>query len=400
MRPLYKKVATAHLSFAPEDGNTGLWYDKFCDRWCLDQTKSGLHAWTLETFSSGKGSQTVSPKDDWIKSSTGQSGDSGMIRGFNKRMVLLINSLGGIWQCYKTEGPFVTGLGREHPVENGFAWHHTLGTGYLPGSSVKGMLRSWACKDGHRGSEVKNRIFGPRDPNKSHVGTVIFLDAIPTAPVTLRRDVMTPHYAPYYQDQTGQTPPADWHNPIPIPFLVVDSGQTFLFGLLPRNQTNDHITDCQTATAWLGGALEWIGAGSKTAVGYGRFVRDDSTERRLHTWLDRLKADEKRREEKERAVAGLSPIAAELRITALEQGWETNKEAFTATGVVEQWLAKLEADPQIDAIEGLAALVRKHFPTGLLDDPDRVSGKKRKPDFKERQRQIAHRLNGLLRGSG
>lgn len=37
--------------------------------------------------------------------------------------------------------PFVTGLGNEHPLENGFAFLNPYGLPYLPGSGVKGVLR-------------------------------------------------------------------------------------------------------------------------------------------------------------------------------------------------------------------------------------------------------------------
>jgi len=37
--------------------------------------------------------------------------------------------------------PFVTGMGMEHPLENGFAFLDPYGVPYLPGSSVKGVVR-------------------------------------------------------------------------------------------------------------------------------------------------------------------------------------------------------------------------------------------------------------------
>jgi len=87
--------------------------------------------------------------------------------------------------------------------------------------------------------------------------------------VQLMPDVMTPHYGPYYQ---GNEPPADWHNPVPVPFLVVDSKQDFLFGILPRRplETQDK-EDCLKAAGWLIRALKYVGGGAKTAAGYGRF---------------------------------------------------------------------------------------------------------------------------------
>jgi len=235
------------------ESNAGLWYDKFCDQWlegwdCLGETG----------------------KKNWIQGVTkGRVGDTRLIKEVVNRRLNLIEKCGGTPLYFNTEGSFVTGLGRNHPVENGFAWHHSLGTPYLPGSSVKGIVRSWAKVWEEEAEEVISRIFGPRGSDYPSVGSVIFLDAIPLDPVQLKPDVMTPHYGPYYQ---GNEPPADWHNPVPVPFLVVDSKQDFLFCLLPRRplQMQDR-EDCQKAVVWLKMALKYVGGGAKTAAGYGRF---------------------------------------------------------------------------------------------------------------------------------
>jgi CRISPR-associated protein Cmr6 len=41
----------------------------------------------------------------------------------------------------KSRAPFVTGMGLEHPLENGFAFLDPYGLPYLPGSGVKGVVR-------------------------------------------------------------------------------------------------------------------------------------------------------------------------------------------------------------------------------------------------------------------
>lgn len=43
--------------------------------------------------------------------------------------------------CCTTASPFTTGLGNEHPLENGFAFLDPYGIPYLPGSGVKGSVR-------------------------------------------------------------------------------------------------------------------------------------------------------------------------------------------------------------------------------------------------------------------
>lgn len=44
----------------------------------------------------------------------------------------------------KSSSPFITGMGNEHPLENGFAFLNPYGLPYLPSFSVKGVLRTAA----------------------------------------------------------------------------------------------------------------------------------------------------------------------------------------------------------------------------------------------------------------
>ena len=77
---------------------------------------------------------------------------------------------------------------------------------------------------------------------------------------------MTPHYGDYYE---GKTPPGDWLSPNPIPFLTVADKQEFLFAVVPADP--GHIACCKPAIELLQQALAELGAGAKTAAGYGRF---------------------------------------------------------------------------------------------------------------------------------
>jgi CRISPR-associated protein Cmr6 len=247
-RPLYTHSS---LTFNPQTAHAGLWYDKFCDQWKND--------WTLP----------AEQKVQWIRAVANgtRTGDAALLSQFARRLQSMVESLGGKCLPLHTESRFVTGLGREHPVESGFAWHPTLGTPHLPGSSIKGMLRAWAIFEGQ--ADAADKILGCQespDGAGGQVGMVIIFDAIPLGPVKLEVDVMTPHYADYYG--SGDVP-GDWLSPVPIPFLAVGAGTTFQFGIAPR------ITDgkeyLEAVAEWLKNALQWLGAGAKTAVGYGRF---------------------------------------------------------------------------------------------------------------------------------
>lgn len=266
--PLYRGHGAP--SSYPQSGHAGLWWDKFCNRWSKDG------AWSLAAVRIN--GREVNPKLEWIGDLTGRpAGDPERLTEAVIRVEDLLDALGGVVRRFRTEGRFVTGMGREHPVENGFTWHPTLGVPYLPGSSLKGMLRAWVKQwkgDGDR-KEALGRIFGPEDKDAKHVGSVVFFDAIPWEPVRLEADVMTPHYAPYYQSD-DKNPPADWCGPTPIPFLTVAAGQGFLFAVAPRRR--EDAADLARVLTWLEEALAWMGAGGKTAAGYGRFVPDQKAQ--------------------------------------------------------------------------------------------------------------------------
>lgn len=60
------------------------------------------------------------------------------------RQERMAKALGAVsWRARSIE-TFTTGLGMEHPIENGFAFLDPYGLPYLPGSSIKGVLRKAA----------------------------------------------------------------------------------------------------------------------------------------------------------------------------------------------------------------------------------------------------------------
>jgi CRISPR-associated protein Cmr6 len=403
MRPLYKCNQAPEKK--PDDANAGLWYDKFCNQWQIERSRD-VSYWTLDIEKAEKGDN---PKLKWIKSITedrkGKVGSASLIAQAQRRIIALLESLGQDPLCYRLESDFVTGLGREHPVENGFVWHPTLGTPYLPGSSVKGLARAWAEQwaDPKPLKDIK-RIFGSesKDDRDFRVGSVVFLDALPTKPVRLKADIMTPHYGPYYGDPEGKTSPADWHSPNPIPFLVVAAGASFLFGLLPRRK--EDISDCEKAREWLDHALQWTGAGAKTAVGYGRFVSDTDAqqafeqEREERIVRERAReAEEQRRQEIEAHTEGKSELYRELYEVSDRENWREDRDAFVREGVIEGWLERLESDPQQDALDYLREFIDLHF-KGLLQNPEAKRGKKQRPVYSDRQRSLARRMLKLLEG--
>ena len=273
-RPLYK-TAVHKPERRSRDGHAGLWFDKFCDQW-----RQGGVTWTM------KGDGKSNPKLDWIHEVMGsQVGDPGEIEEYTLRLTRLVERRCGRAAVFTAEARFVTGLGRSHPVENGFAWHPTLGTPYFPGSSVKGLIRAWAEAEAEPepSADARERLFG----SPGNAGNICFTDAVPITPVRLDADVMTPHYAGW----SAGEPPGDWMSPTPIPFLTVAAGTPFLFALVPGRGASDE--DLNTVEGWLGAALAWAGGGAKTAIGYGRFRCDDEKTR---SWTGRVKEERQRRD--------------------------------------------------------------------------------------------------------
>lgn len=373
--PLPASVRDA-VPTAANIGNAGLRFDKYFNCWTASENPA----------------LSATAKSDWVKRFAICTGDQKLLTEATDRRWAMVVRRGGAQFIARTDGRLVSGLGREHPIENGFAWHHTLGTAYLPGSSVKGMLRAWARAEGVDPTLLA-RVFGS-DQGTAQVGSVIVLDAMPTQPVKLDGDVMTPHYGSYYADTTGNTPPADWFDPVPIPFLTVASDQHFAFALLPRSTSAEASDDLQTAKTLLTEALIWLGAGAKTAVGYGRFERDEKATREIEQRIAKREQLAQQQRAFETRLSGLSPLAQELERAISTGRWETDKNAFANVGVIESWLQRIEANPQSDAVRRLHGLVSQHF-RGLLENPNKLEGKKQRPAFNDRQRAIANRLIAL-----
>lgn len=246
-----------------------------------------------------------------------------------ERIARLAGARGGRAETFVTIAPFVTGIGLPHAVENGFLWHHTLGVPYLPGSGVKGLLRSWvrdwAAVGGNSDpAEVEalvTRLFGTQD----RAGALVLLDALPVRDVVLVVEVLTPHDAGWRlpKEFDEKKVPADWVSPKPIPFLAVAPGQVLQFAVAPR--PGAAAGDIDLAFDHLREALDWLGAGAKTASGFGRFgeperplqVGDVAVIRRLNNvrvviegidgdLVDCANADDRARKYRKRPLSDLS----------------------------------------------------------------------------------------------
>ncbi|WP_308874025.1 hypothetical protein [Thiothrix subterranea] len=137
-----------------------------------------------------------------------------------------------------------------------------------------------------------------------------------------------------------------------------------------------------------------VGAGAKTAVGYGQFTLDEAATA-THQKQQRQQIEAtKQQQAQAAALLGLSGVALELLQHSQKAKWQSDKNAFSKQGELEYWLGKLKAEPHPVAVAHLRELFQVHFP-GLLDNPKKLEGKKQKPAFSPRQQGLAETLLGI-----
>ena len=190
----------------------------------------------------------------------------------------MLKSLPGL-ECFacRTVGPLTLHLSRASALENaGICLHPLYGFVYLPGTGLKGMARAYAETVAGVSAEEVKEVFGnkPGEPkkDKQHAGAIVFHDAWPAEWPRLFVDIVNNHHGDYYQARPTDNahPPGDWEDPVPVYFLAVSSGTTFQFALSPR-RADVRKELLKRAREWLVGALCYLGAGAKTAAGYGSF---------------------------------------------------------------------------------------------------------------------------------
>ena len=219
----------------------------------------------------------------------------------------------------RSTAPFATGLGLEHPVENGFAFLSPYGLPYLAGSGVKGVLRSAAQELQRMGDEaislpVIETLFGSENDHNARRGAVTCWDIFPSPPKDkelLVVELMTPHFTDYFQNKGT---PHDAGKPNPIPFLAVAAGSEFRFVVtcLPAllNETVPLERWQTLLSRIILHAFNWLGFGAKTSVGYGAMEEDPvARKRREDEYKAAQEAERKSHEQKERehSLATMSP---------------------------------------------------------------------------------------------
>ncbi len=150
--------------------------------------------------------------------------------------------------------------------------HPVYGVPYIPGSAVKGVLRSAWIHERFQGEEENAladtdfvNLFGKGMENDTgKKGSLVFLDAYPMESYTVGWDFQTPHYSQYYRNK-GKEQPTDDGNPIPICFPYVKNTK-FELVIGMSSSAGPAATEIEQM---LRIALQSYGLGAKTALGYG-----------------------------------------------------------------------------------------------------------------------------------
>ena len=182
-----------------------------------------------------------------------------------------LEELQGIELSYtdlQTDWKLAIGLGGASIYETGITLHHVYGIPYIPGSAIKGSVRSYVILtkfDGNEKSALEDdefvNIFGSTESQ----GRILFFDAF-SQNLSLKKDILNPHYKKYYDPGSNPNPPADYLDPTPISFLTVEG--VFRFAIGSKKEDANLL---EKTSQYLRNSLIEFGIGAKTAVGYGYF---------------------------------------------------------------------------------------------------------------------------------
>lgn len=337
----------------------------YFDVWSSEQEEHQLElAGWIENGRRGREPSPPRTQEDWIIPSTRKTeaaqractlpdGSRAALKALCQRQATLAQSLGDSVFTHpaRLTAPLATGLGNEHPLENGFAFLNPHGLPYLAGSGVKGVIRraaeelasdEWGDTAGWNQAAI-DVLFGLETESGDTEATrtrgalmfwdLFFQPASDRAPL-LAVEIMTPHHTSYLQ---GNGTPHANEQPNPIPFLAIAAGcECTLYvqcnpTLIPAEAGSLRTEWSALLASAIEHAGEWMGFGAKSAVGYGRIGQDPALRRKLEQEAVE-RAEAQARKAREAELATLSPQArtiAEFIERCQEKQGTTRKDPYT-----------------------------------------------------------------------
>lgn len=203
---------------------------------------------------------------------------------YNNKLVNHCFSLKTIYPGLLIGSGYMHGIGEKEDFKIGFYFDYTSGLPCIPGSSVKGLLRSAFQHQDYikqlmdelnitnKSKEVdikklENEIFDGKDGEDNNLPMSkrdIFFDAVIDVKKSDGRNIFADDYiTPHYQDELK--------DPVPIKFLKVSSGIAFRF----QFNLKDGIIEAKDKIKLFERIILDLGIGAKTNVGYGRFETEN-----------------------------------------------------------------------------------------------------------------------------
>lgn len=184
----------------------------------------------------------------------------------------------------QTKWRMVVGMGEANVYENDMTLHQPFGFPYIPGSALKGRIRSATIKVYFGGDEDMAKkqkwftdIFGSEKDDDGNKGEVRFLDTFPLNIPTIEADVIENENSEYYKSG-GVTPPSGWDKPNPVFFITV-SKTTYRMVFMVSKKNDKKIYKIENKEFNLTAITEHLvqltidefAFGAKALKGYGRF---------------------------------------------------------------------------------------------------------------------------------
>ncbi len=200
--------------------------------------------------------------------------DRNAVNNLMERRDRIVRSFKTIFdQELQTKKYLMVGSGCPSIFDNGFTLMRNYGIPYIPASAFKGAFSHYVAQELEKDSLVKRNyrlLFGTGEKDDNIRGALIFLDALPRS-YSLGIDIINNHFQPYYSDEKNEKAPNDYYDPVPVQYLVIDSGSAFRFTVLDDGNIGDDLTEELEKS--LMNFLGEFGLGAKTSYGYGLFKK-------------------------------------------------------------------------------------------------------------------------------
>ena len=118
----------------------GLRFGMYLKLWRIE-SQSGKHLWTTHDVNYRREENKTSALKLAAKLNEVDLQGMHALARRQEAVFLTISESEGLRLVAESVAPFTTGIGNEHPLENGFAFLNPYGLPYLPGSGVKGVVR-------------------------------------------------------------------------------------------------------------------------------------------------------------------------------------------------------------------------------------------------------------------